>query len=156
MNEVMELAQNSSTIPENERMINNEAKLLENFEVGDVSYQGDLILVRIAELPSFAKKSQKRQLASGNTPGSRHVLKRGQVYSCGDRMRQRMLAEIISQTTGCFMDSNFLGPIFVSPEVPTCDDLTHPEHGNQGFPAGAVIAVVFQRTWDKYVRQVLD
>ena len=38
------------------------------------------------------------------------------------------------------------------------NDLTHPEHGNQGFSAGAVCAVVYQRNLDAEEREarVLD
>lgn len=134
----------TAPLAEPETLVNNESKLLTNFEVGDVSHQGDIIIVRIAHLPNTKlRKSAPRQLADGNTKGSRHVMTRGDVYG-GEKKK---LQKLIKEATGCTVDEKFIGPHFVSPENPTADDLTHPEHGNQGFPAGAVCVVVHQRVW---------
>jgi hypothetical protein len=111
------------------------------FSVGDVSHQGDLIIVGIARLPESARPRQNRQLAEGHTQGSRHVLVRGDVYSAD---AQEVVA-LIYEATKCRVGTTYIGPVFVSPENPTADDLTHPEHGNQGFAAGQVCAVVYQR-----------
>jgi hypothetical protein len=63
------------------------------------------------------------------------------------------VAILIEQVTGCQIGPQYIGPVFVSPKNPTCDDLTHPEHGNQGFPAGTVCAVVYQRSLDEEQRE---
>jgi hypothetical protein len=132
-----------------EQIINNAPRLIESFEVGDVSHQGDLTIVRIASLPSTAKPRKERQLAEGNTQGSRHVLERGKVYSADPNE----IGRLIRAATKCEVDLQYLGPVFVSPKDPTENDLTHPEHGHQGFPAGAVCAVVFQRNLDSEERE---
>jgi hypothetical protein len=125
-----------------EAIVNNEAKLLSAFSAGDVSHQGDLIIVGISRLPKSATPRKSRQLAEGNTQGARHVLARGEVYFADPSE----VAELIDEATKCRVKPTYIGPVFVSPAKPTADDLTHPEHGNQGFPAGQVCAVVYQRT----------
>lgn len=140
---------------EQETIINNQPKLLEVFEIGDVSHQGDLTIIRIKHLPKSAKKRTNRQLAEGNTQGSRHVLARGLIYDAD----KEELAKYIHDATGETVEMDFIGPVFVSPDVPTANDLTHPEHGHQGFPAGAICAIVYQRNWDQIqavARRVVD
>lgn len=132
-----------------ERIVNNEPKLLATFEPGDVSHQGDLAIVCIARLPTSAKPRNNRQLAEGNTQGSRHVMESGEVFDANPAE----VAELIYAATGCRIDARYVGPVFVSPTNPTARDLNHPEHGPQGFPAGAVCAVVFQRSLDADERE---
>ena len=125
-------------------MVNDVPKLLSAFATGDVSHQGDIMIVGIASLPKSAKPRDNRQLADGTTQGSRHVLDRGDVYDCASDD----VVAAIAAATGCMVDPDYVGPVFVSPVDPTENDLTHPEHGNQGFPACQVCAVVYQRTVD--------
>lgn len=132
-----------------ERITNDAPKLHEVFEVGDVAHQGDLIVVRIGVLPKSARPRKDRQLADGSTQGSRHVLERGEAFDAD----AGEVASLIRQANGARVDSKYVGPVFVSPQAPTADDLTHPEHGNQGFPAGAVCAVVYQRNLDAEQRE---
>lgn len=133
-----------------ERIANDAPKLHATFEPGDVAHQGDLIVVCIGKLPKSARPRKDRQLAEGSTQGSRHVLERGDVYDAP----ASEIADLIRVATGSVIeDSAFLGPVFVSPADPTADDLTHPEHGHQGFPAGAVCAVVYQRNLDSEERE---
>lgn len=132
-----------------ERIVNNEPKMLELFEPGSVAHQGDLIIVSIHKLPKSAKTRKNRQLAEGNTQGSRHVLDRGGVYDSD----ANEVAELILAATGCRIDARYIGPVFVSPESPTEHDLSHPEHGHLGFEAGAVCATVYQRSLDADERE---
>lgn len=132
-----------------ERIVNNDPKLLSGFATGDVSHQGDLIVVGIARLPRSARPRPGRQLAIGDTQGSRHVLERGEVYDADPAEVQALLRE----ATGLSISQEYLGPVFVSPQSPTEHDLTHPEHGHQGFPAGQVCAVVYQRNLDAEERE---
>lgn len=132
-----------------ERIANDDSKLLESFAVGDVSHQGDIILIAIARLPKSIKPRRNRQLAEGDTQGSRHVLQRGEIYDAP----AYETAAMIMEASGCRVDEQYVGPVFVAPQAPTADDLTHPEHGNQGFPAGTVCAVVFQRNLDAEERE---
>jgi hypothetical protein len=145
---------NKSTPAPREGIVNNAPKLHANFQLGDVSHQGDLIIVRIAELPTSAKPRMSRQLADGDTQGSRHVMTRGRVFDA-DRNE---VAKMIHNATKVKVDPQFVGPVFVSPKKPKATDLDHPEHGQQGFPAGAVCAVVFQRNLDaeERVQRVRD
>lgn len=133
---------------------NDAPKMLESFEIGDVSHQGDLIIVRIAELPRSARPRTNRQLADGSTQGSRHILQRGELF---DADPEAVASLILKATTKagcpCQVDSRYVGPVFISPPSPTADDLTHPEHGNQGFPAGSICAVVHQRNLDAEERE---
>ena len=132
-----------------ERIVNDESQFLATFGDGDVSHQGDLIVVGIAALPRRAKRRDNRQLAEGTTQGSRHVLERGDLFDCD----VNEVASAIRAATGCVVDTKYIGPVFVSPANPTADDLTHPEHGNQGFPAGQVCAIVYQRNLDAEERE---
>ena len=130
--------------PPPEGLVNDDPRMLDGMEVGDVSHQGDLILVRIQRLPHERKRRESRQLADGSTQGSRHVMTRGDVFDC----ERSEVAQLIQRATRCEVGFDYVGPVFVSPQDPTADDLQHPEHGNQGFPAGAVIACVYQRVLD--------
>lgn len=132
-----------------EVVINDASKLHATFEPGDVAHQGDLIIVAIHGLPKSAKPRANRQLADGDTQGSRHVLERGDVYDCD----WYELVEAIFRATGVTLRQEYIGPVFVSPAAPTADDLSHPEHGNHGFPAGTVCAVVYQRNLDAEQRE---
>jgi hypothetical protein len=132
-----------------EVIVNDDAKLHQAFGVGDVVCQGDLLIVGIATLPYSAKPRSRRQLADGATQGSRHVLERGEVYDADPAE----VAARIESATKRLVGVQYIGPVFVSPDAPTCDDLTHPEHGNQGFPSGMICAVVFQRSLDAEERE---
>lgn len=136
-------------IEDRESIINDAPQMHSTFEVGDVAHQGDLIIVRIATLPDSAKPRKNRQLAEGNTQGSRHVMTRGKVFDAD----AAEMAKLIKAATKCDVQAQYIGPVFVSPVNPTENDLLHPEHGNQGFPAGAVCAVVFQRNLDAEERE---
>lgn len=139
----------SAAAPVMERMVNDDAKLLEGLSIGNTCHQGDIIIVPISRLPSSARRRANRQLAEGDTQGSRHVLQRGEIYDAP----ATETAWLVREATGCIVGEQYIGPVFVSPEDPTADDLTHPEHGNQGFPAGMVCAVVYQRNLDAEERE---
>lgn len=132
-----------------ETIVNNAAKLHTVFEPGDVAHQGDLIFVAIKELPASATPRANRQLAEGDTQGSRHIMTRGDLFDCNPAE----VAEAIMKATALMVQERYVGPVFVSPDNPTEHDLTHPEHGNQGFPAGTVCAVVVQRSLDAEERE---
>jgi hypothetical protein len=149
MSEVKTRKRAKQTAVRPESIVNNEPRLLESFEIGDASHQGDLTIVRIGSLPASAKPRKERQLAEGNTQGSRHVLARGEVFDASPTE----VRDMIGVATKCDVDARYVGPVFVSPSDPTPHDLTHPEHGHQGFPAGAVCAVVFQRNLDGEERE---
>lgn len=133
-----------------ESIINDAPKMLEAFSVGDVTHQGDLTIVCIATLPKSAKPRKSQQIADGETQGSRHILRDGiAVYGCDPKE----VAAAIKAANGCGIGLPYIGPVFVSPANPTEHDLSHPEHGHQGFSAGAVCAVVIQRSLDAEERE---
>lgn len=148
----------------NESIINDEPKLLETFGTGMVSHQGDLIIVGIGRLPTSAKVRNNRQLADGNTQGSRHVLVTGAIYDCDPLEVISLIKEACPK---CDIKANtekgrgensiveYIGPVFIGTGT---IDLEHPEHGDQGFPEGQVCAVVYQRTLDSEdkIRRVRD
>lgn len=131
--------------PQRECLVNDASKLLETFSVGDVSAQGDLYIVGIASLPKSHKPRASKQMADGDTQGSRHILlDHIEAYDCDPEE----VAALIKEANGATVEAHYIGPVFVSPANPTADDLHHPEHGNQGFPAGTICAVVIQRNLD--------
>lgn len=135
---------------DHESIVNDAPKFLATFKAGDVSHQGDLIVVGIASLPKSRKHRPSQQLADGNTQGSRHVLRDGiEVYDCDPSE----VAKLIKAATKCVIGEQYIGPVFVSPKNPTENDMSHPEHGNQGFAAGSVCAVVYQRNLDAEERE---
>lgn len=130
---------------DHESIVNDAPKFHDTFKAGDVSHQGDLIVVGIKSLPKSRKTRPSQQLADGNTQGSRHILREGiEVYDCDPSE----VAKAIKQATKCDVSSQYIGPVFVSPDHPTENDMSHPEHGNQGFAAGSICAVVYQRNLD--------
>lgn len=150
MTDVYKLKRQRKDAPKQERICNNDPKLHSIFEPGSVSHQGDLMIVAISQMPRSAKPRTNRQLAEGDTQGSRHVMSRGEVY---DADRNELRAAI-KNATGVDVNVEYIAPvIFVSPAEPTEHDLTHPEHGHQGFPAGSICAVVYQRNLDAEERE---
>lgn len=129
-----------------EGIMNNATRTFTDFPVGEVSHQGDIIIVSIAGVPAGAKPRKNRQLAEGNTQGSRHVLDRGEVFDCN----AAEVSHAIHRATGGKgnPDAKYIGPVFKGPAY-----LSHPEHGHQEFPAGATCAVVYQRNLDAEERE---
>lgn len=133
---------------EHSESIKNDAlKIHETFEPGDTSAQGDINVVCIRRLPNSAKARKNRQLAEGDTQGSRHVLRDGAVY---DADREE-LAALIKQATGCEVPAQYIGPVFTGEGGPSY--LAHPEHGDQQFPAESVCVTTYQRNLDQEERE---
>lgn len=152
------LAERKKTIEKaepQERIINNDPRTFTEaeFGVGDVSHQGDLIMVRIETLPKSAKPISERQLAIGTTQGARHVLSVGNVYSCDPK---EVVTRIKSACPQSDVQSRYIGPVFTT--VESAADVVHPEHGDQFFRGDMVIACVYQRSLDaeEQEQRVLD
>lgn len=77
------------------------------------------------------------------------MLTRGDIYDCD----AREVVVAILEATGRRVDAQYIGSVFVSPADPSEHDITHPEHGHQGFPAGSIIAVVYQRNLEADQRE---
>lgn len=123
-------------------------RIHETWTCGDVAFQGDLIFICIGSmLPSSAKTRKNRQLADGNTQGSRHVLDGGE---CFDADKAEISKLIRLATKGKVpVDQKYIGPIFTGDSF-----VRHPQHQDQGFPADTVTACVFQRNLDAEEREV--
>lgn len=112
---------------------------------GDATPQGDLLFVALPKMPKSAKARKNRQLADGDTPGSRHVANGGVVHDAD----AKELRAMIKAATGCDIAEQYIGPVFTG-------DVTveHPQHAHQSFPAiEGCTAVVFQRNLDTEERE---
>lgn len=130
----------AKTVEFDETLINDEPRTFDDFPAGSVSHQGDVILVAIDGLPKERTVRKDRQVADGNTQGSRHVLVGGRIWDAETH-------DAIKSATGQSVDRRYLGPVFRG------GTLTHPEHGDQTFPKDCAIAVVYQRNLDAEERE---
>jgi hypothetical protein len=112
---------------------------------GDATPQGDLLFVALQTMPKSAKARINRQLAEGDTKGSRHVAQGGVVHDA-DKAELRAM---IHAATGCDVSANYIGPVFTGDVI-----VEHPEHAHQSFPAiPGCTAVVYQRNLDAEERE---
>lgn len=118
---------------------------------GDVVRQGDLYLVCLSESPA-AEKTKDRQLAPGNTQGSRHVAV-GQCTVSLVKNRDAMCEVLNRLVKGANVPAELVGPVIRCKSAVT---ITHPEHGHKVLPADSVWAVVYQREHAEDVRRVQD
>lgn len=119
-----------------------------SWPVGSAAHQGDVILVRIESLPSGAKPRANRQVAEGDTQGSRHILDGGSIY---DVPAKSVAKAVKSACPKSDVGEQYCGPVFVTDESTA---LRHPEHGDHEYEAGMCVAVVFQRNLDAELREV--
>lgn len=118
--------------------------------VGDVVRQGDLYLVCLETLPPGTKS--QRQLAPGNSQGSRHVAE-GECVVYSPREPQAVAMIIGRAVNGADVPVELVGPMVECVGETT---ITHPEHGHRILPAGTAWAVVYQRAFAEEVRRALD
>lgn len=114
------------------------------WERGDTSAQGDVMFINIGVLPASARPRKNRQLADGNTLGSRHIVTRGDVFECDPSE----VANLALAATGQRIPVKYIGPVFTGPAL-----VEHPEHGDQEFTGECVNATVYQRVWDAEQQQ---
>jgi hypothetical protein len=132
-----------------EKIRNDKTEKVSTMSIGDVVRQGDIYITRIASLPNSAKPINDRQLASGTTQGSRHVLKGGSLYSAD----ASELAKLIKSASGATIPVELIGPVFV-PEADVT--IEHPEHGHRILPRECIGAVTYQRAFAGTIRRVQD
>lgn len=115
---------------------------------GDVAHQGDLTLIGISAVPAGVKVRVNRQIAEGNTKGSRHVVLGGTCFDCDN---PDAVAKLVSKATKGRVcpDARYIGPVFSGP----CT-LEHPQHQHQTFPADCVVVAVYQRNMDAEEREI--
>lgn len=139
-----------------ESLINDAPRMFDDssLEVGTGAHQGDMIFMRICELPKGAKPRQSRQLAIGNTQGSRHVLITGEVYDVPAMQFETALQEAVSKYKPgkrVRISAALVGPVFTT--AGGVAEVDHPEHGNHVFHGDMVIACVYQRNLDAEERE---
>jgi len=98
-----------------------EVRRIKTMEIGKVVRQGDIYLHRVEGQHARGKKLRSRQLALGNTAGSRHIAETP--------------SKVFEGTTlpGWCDQRTFLGPLVESDKPFT---VTHPEHAHVELPAG--------------------
>lgn len=134
-----------------EKIRNDKTASVGTVSLGDVVRQGDVYLVSIGDLPKARVPTTNRQLAPGDSQGSRHVLHgECELYAADKSEVLQMIAKHVSGYAGF---DELVGPVFK-----TLGDVevSHPEHGNRILPAGEVFAVVYQRAFADEVRRQID
>lgn len=120
----------------------------ETWTKGDIAHQGDLIFVCLSSpIPNRAKPRASRQLAEGDTQGSRHTLDGGECFD----IPVGEVARLVNDATGGRVrpTEQCCGPVFTGPAT-----VRHPQHQDQSFPADTVTAVVYQRNLDAEEREI--
>ena len=99
------------------------------------------------------KSRSNRQLADGNTQGSRHTLRGGEVFDCDSREVSALVGDACR---GVSVDEKYIGPVFRT--LDGVADVVHPEHGDHYYRGDMIIATVFQRNLDaeEMERRVVD
>ena len=120
------------------KVLNPESKLNKNGEMEAIR-QGDIYITRLDGMPQGNHKLfGSRQLAEGNTKGSRHVI------------REQSDVKIYSpegmniNDAGDFVGSVLQGPVI---DAPNGFYLEHPDHGDIDMRQGGVFRITYQRTF---------
>ena len=116
-----------------------------DWDIGMAAHQGDLTFVCIEKLPRSAKPRNDRQLAEGQTQGSRHICEVGNVFKCDPAE----VAAAIKLATKVDVAPQYLGTVITGPEA----YVTHPEHGHHTFQPDRCTAIVYQRSLDAEERE---
>jgi hypothetical protein len=126
------------TSAEKSEMFGGKVERIGSPSIGDVVRQGDLYLVCVEN--ASGTRTSNRQLAPGDTQGSRHVL-------AGD------CEVFIDCQSVANVPRELLGPAFRCSGDVTVE---HPEHGHKILPAGTCWAVVYQRAFAEEIRRAQD
>jgi hypothetical protein len=134
-----------------EKIRNADPATIEVMSPGDNVRQGDIYIVLLDCKPAEASPFKGRQLAPGNTQGSRHIVEGDcRLFTPTEADAIRILTGLVPATKA---HRQFLGPVIVAAEPVT---ITHPEHGHRTLPAGTYL-VTYQRTrLDSELRRAED
>ena len=124
-----------------------------DLQPGDAYPQGDVIFVPLHGQPKRHADYQGRQLAPGDTQGSRHVAEGADIelYIPDAADVIAMIARTLPRSE---VQPELLGPTILSSGF----TVTHPEHGDRTFtaiPAGCH-QVVYQRAYAEEIRRQVD
>ncbi len=132
-----------------EQIRNNEIATIECPSPGDVIRQGDLYIV-VLDVKLAGKPFGSRQLAPGNTQGSRHILEGDcEILTVDAKEATAVLNRLIPATK---KHQQFIGPLILAHGDVT---FTHPEHGWRIFHPG-IFLTTYQRAWANELRRQRD
>lgn len=142
-----------------EKIKSGEPQVVGTMSPGDTQRQGDVYIVCLgpknsgvlAQLGNLTPIAE-RQLAPGETQGSRHILE-GDVRLFRATEPGKVAAVINGLVKGAAVQEALIGPVF---ETGAKTELTHPEHGNFKYPEGEICATVYQRAHADEVRRQVD
>ncbi len=138
-------------VKEAEKIKNADPATIETMSLGDTMRQGDIYITRIDASKLKIKPIASRQLAPGETQGSRHIAVGDCTIGEADAAKvTAILNKLIPATNG---QTLFIGPIIRATGPVTIE---HPEHGHRTLPGESDYAVVYQRTWANEIRQTID
>jgi len=126
-----------------------ELRHVEDIPVGKAVRQGDIYIRAVTEIPGKRSEIKERQLAPGNTQGSRHIAE-GKITLFSrdadrDVMRRIKIEEDVAE--------ELTGPGIEANERFT---ITHPEHADVSLPAGKY-CVTYQADYElAEIRRVAD
>lgn len=148
-----EVIKTTVVVDGHETIINNEPRLIGTFQKGDAIAQGDLYFVGIGTtVPKGCEPTTNRQLAEGDTQGSRHIAVNGNVFRTTD---PEAIAKIVNKALPkrngktAEVQPRYIGPVYQAPSAPTENDICHPEHGNFGLAPNECAVIVYQRSLDQ-------
>lgn len=116
------------------------------WSVGDVAHQGDIIIVAIQAVPVGATKRKSRQLAEGDTRGSKHVLAGGKIFDADPAILAKAVADATQGRV--IVQPQYIGPVIAGACV-----IEHPEHQHQAFPEHKASVICYQRNVDAEGRE---
>lgn len=131
---------------DHEKMFNDDPVTITDsqLDIGQGCHQGDLIVVRLGAMPTSAKPRNSRQLAEGDTQGSRHILAKGQVFDADPAE----VAALIKKANGVVVNPAYIGPVFCTNQNGEAN-LEHPEHGDHLYRGeNMCFGTIYQRNWD--------
>lgn len=150
-------------IEKNAKAASQEKRVIETIKVGQAIRQGDIYMVRlddkgvteikmndgslvvnVDEIRKKGVKADTRQLAPGESKGSRHIIGEGPtIYKSN---------AVVPTRFGGQASVDLIGPVVVAGDR---FELTHPEHAHFSLPAG-VYQVFYQGDWQGVMRRALD
>lgn len=122
-----------------------------SLSIGDNVRQGDLYIARVIAMPT-GRKRESRQLAIGDTQGSRHILE-GSVVSLIDPDVDAAIKSL-KHCSGNDVQAYQIGPAFEVGESPVT--IAHPEHGDRTLTEPGCYQVIYQRALDTEEREMRE
>lgn len=134
-----------------EKIQNDDHATIATMSPGDVLRQGDLYIIALDVPIPGGKPHRSRQLAPGNTQGSRHVAEGNcQIQTVDEDQAVSAINRLVPSTK---RQRLFIGPMIIAVDHVR---IAHPEHGDRTLPGDAAYIVTYQRTWANEIRRTQD